>query len=61
MAVTYEWMTVVETAEYLHVRERWVRRAIDEKRLSFHRIGRHIRIAKADVDDFIRSSRVEAR
>ncbi len=39
--------------------ERYVRRLVAERRIAFHRMGRCVRLAPADVDAYIEASRVE--
>jgi hypothetical protein len=36
-----------------------VRRLIFERRIAFVKVGRHVRIATADLDAYIRAGRVE--
>jgi excisionase family DNA binding protein len=38
---------------------RFVRRLIFERRIAFVKVGRHVRIATADLDAYIRAGRVE--
>jgi excisionase family DNA binding protein len=52
-------MTVDEAAAALNTNPRFVRRLIAERRIVFHRIGRHIRIAAQDLEAFIAAGRVE--
>jgi excisionase family DNA binding protein len=56
-AVRY--LTVVESAGYLNTSERFVRRLISERRIAFHHVGRHVRIAVADLEAFMQAGRVE--
>lgn len=53
-------LDVGQAADYLGTGERFVRRLIAERRVPFHRVGRHIRFDVADLDSFLASSRVEA-
>ena len=55
-AVRY--LTVCESAEYLNTSERFVRRLISERRIAFHHVGRHVRIAVADLEAFMQAGRV---
>lgn len=55
------YLTVVEAAEYLNTSVRFVRRLIAERRIAFHKIGAHVRLALLDLDAFIEAGRVEAR
>jgi excisionase family DNA binding protein len=52
-------ITVAEAAERLDTPVRFVRRLIAERRIPFHKIGRHVRIHTHDIDDFIAAGRVE--
>lgn len=54
-----KYLTVLETAEYLNTSERFVRRLIAERRIAFHRVGRHVRLAVADLEAFVQAGRVE--
>ncbi len=53
------YLTVAETAEYLNTSERFVRRLIAERRIAFHHVGRHVRIALSDVQAWLVAQRVE--
>lgn len=53
------YLTVAETAEYLNTSERFVRRLIAERRIAFHHVGRHVRIALCDVQAWLAAQRVE--
>lgn len=53
--------TVEEAAELLNTSPRFVRRLIAERRITFTRIGRHIRIAADDLEAFVAHGRVIAR
>jgi excisionase family DNA binding protein len=52
-------LTVPQVAERLNVGERFVRRLIAERRITFVRVGRHVRIEQAAVDAYIASGVVE--
>jgi excisionase family DNA binding protein len=54
------YLTVVEAAEYLNTSVRFVRRLVAERRIAFHKVGTHVRIAVVDLEDFVRAGRVEA-
>lgn len=51
--------TVEEAAERLNTAPRFVRRLIYERRITFTRLGRHVRIPADAVEDFIAAGRVE--
>jgi excisionase family DNA binding protein len=53
-------LTVGEAAEFLGTSVRFVRRLIAERRIAYIRIGRHVRIAEADLASFIAAGRIEA-
>ena len=59
MTVASRYHTVAESAEYLNTSERFVRRLIAERRIAFHHVGRHVRLAVADLEAFVRAGRVE--
>jgi excisionase family DNA binding protein len=54
-----KYLTVVETAGYLNTSERFVRRLIAERRIAFHHVGRHVRFALTDLDQWLAAGRVE--
>ena len=53
-------LTVDEAAEGLGTSTRFVRRLIAERRIAYIRVGRHVRIAEADLASFVAAGRVEA-
>jgi excisionase family DNA binding protein len=53
-------LTVEEAADRLGTSVRFVRRLIAEHRIAYIRIGRHVRIAEADLASFIAAGRIEA-
>jgi excisionase family DNA binding protein len=57
--MTQHYMTVTDAAEYLNTTVRFVRRLIEERRIAFHRFGRHVRLARTDLDAFVNAGRVE--
>ncbi|HEU5476140.1 MAG TPA: helix-turn-helix domain-containing protein [Actinophytocola sp.] len=54
------YLTVDEAAEYMNTTARFVRRLIAERRVPFHKIGRHVRLKVVDLQAFIDAGRVEA-
>jgi excisionase family DNA binding protein len=50
-------LTVDETAEAMNVSVRFVRRLIAERRIAVHRLGRHVRISRDDIDAFVAAGR----
>ena len=55
---TKKYLTVSEAAEHLNTSDRFVRRLIAERRIAFHKVGRHVRFAVADLDAFVAAGRV---
>jgi excisionase family DNA binding protein len=53
------YLTVGEAADYLNTSARFIRRLIAERRIAFHKVGAHVRLAVADLDAFISAGRVE--
>jgi excisionase family DNA binding protein len=53
-------LTVDEAAERLGTSTRFIRRLIAERRIAYVRVGRHVRIAEADLASFVAAGRVEA-
>ncbi|MGH4008102.1 MAG: helix-turn-helix domain-containing protein [Pseudonocardiaceae bacterium] len=54
-----KYLTVPETAVYLNTSERFVRRLVAERRIAFHHVGRHVRFALSDLDEWLIAGRVE--
>jgi excisionase family DNA binding protein len=54
-------LTVDEAAERLGTSTRFIRRLIAERRIAYTKLGRHVRIAAADLDAYVASGRVESR
>jgi excisionase family DNA binding protein len=50
---------VAEVAELLSTTERFPRRLIEERRIRFVRVGRHVRIPESALREFIASGLVE--
>jgi excisionase family DNA binding protein len=55
-----KYLSVNETAEYLSTSVRFIRRLITERRIAFHKVGRHVRISVEDLEQFVLAGRVEA-
>jgi len=53
-------LNVQEAADYLSVKERFIRRIIAERRVEFVRVGRHIRFDQKVLDAFIDDQTVRA-
>jgi len=59
MTSAARYLTVAESAVYLNTSVRFVRRLIAERRIAFHHVGRHLRIALDDLEAFMQAGRVE--
>jgi excisionase family DNA binding protein len=57
--VNTNYLNVQEAAEYLNTSVRFVRRLIAERRIAFHKVGAHVRLAVEDLEAFVQSGRVE--
>jgi excisionase family DNA binding protein len=55
------YLTVQEAADYLNTSVRFVRRLIEERRIAFHKVGRHVRLHMADLEAYVNAGRVEPR
>jgi excisionase family DNA binding protein len=53
-------LTVEAAAERMSTSVRFIRRLIAERRIAFVKLGRHVRIAEADIVAFIEAGRVDA-
>ncbi|MBV2363479.1 helix-turn-helix domain-containing protein [Streptomonospora nanhaiensis] len=52
-------LTVAQVAERLNTSERYPRRLIEERRITFVKLGRHVRIPETALDEFIAAGLVE--
>jgi excisionase family DNA binding protein len=55
----HHYLKVPEAADYLNTSVRFIRRLIAERRIAFHKVGVHVRLAAADLDAFVQAGRVE--
>lgn len=53
-------LTPEQAAERLGTSLRFIRRLIFERRIAFTKVGRYVRIAASDLEEFIAAGRVEA-
>jgi excisionase family DNA binding protein len=51
-------LTVDQAAERLGTSPRFIRRLVAERRIAFAKLGKHVRIASADLDAFVAARRV---
>jgi excisionase family DNA binding protein len=58
--MTERLLTVEEAADRLGTSMRFVRRLIAERRIAYIKVGRHVRIAEADLASFVAACRMEA-
>lgn len=54
-----KYLTVTEAADYLNTSVRFIRRLIAERRIAFHKAGTHVRLAVADLDNYMQAGRIE--
>jgi excisionase family DNA binding protein len=52
-------LTVEQAAERLGTSVRFVRRLVAERRIAYVKLGRHVRIAEADLSSFVAAGRVD--
>lgn len=52
-------LSIPEAAVFLNVTDRWVRRAVRERRIPYLKVGRNVRFLIADLQAFLAQSRVE--
>jgi len=52
-------LSVEEVATELGTPVRFVRRLVQERRIRFHKIGKYVRIAQADLEEFVSCSVVD--
>ena len=52
-------LSIEAAAELLGVEVRWMRRAVAERRIAFHKIGHYVRFDREDLRAFVASARVE--
>ena len=53
-----ELLTVGQAAEYLGTGERFIRRLIADRSISYVKLGRYVRLQRSTLDDFIEAGRV---
>lgn len=55
-----QYLSVPEAAEYLGTSVRFIRRLVSERRITFFKLGSHVRISLEDLETFIQDGRVNA-
>jgi excisionase family DNA binding protein len=53
-------LSVEQAAERLGTSARFVRRLVFERRIAYIKVGRHVRIAEHDLNNYVATGRVEA-
>jgi excisionase family DNA binding protein len=54
-------MTVEQAAEYLGTGTRFIRRLITERRISFVKVGKYVRLERSVLDAFVDAGRVHSQ
>jgi excisionase family DNA binding protein len=52
-------LTVDQAAEAMGTSTRFIRRLIAERRITYTKLGRHVRIAESDLINYVATGRVE--
>ncbi len=52
-------LDIAAAAEHLSVSERFVKRLVLERRVTYHKVGRFVRFDPSDLEDFLAGCRVE--
>ncbi len=55
---TQAFLNVQQLADRLNTKPRMIYRLVDERRIPFYKIGKHLRFDPTEVDSFITSCRV---
>ena len=56
--VVDELLTVAQAGDYLGTGERFVRRLVAERRISYVKLGKYVRLQRSTLNDFIEAGRV---
>jgi excisionase family DNA binding protein len=54
-------LTVAEAGEYLRTGTRFVRRLITERRISYVKVGKYVRLERSTLDAFVDAGRVHSQ
>jgi len=54
-------LSIAEAADLLGTSPHFVRRLVAERRIAFHKVGRHVRLTEPDLISFVAAGRVRAR
>ena len=52
-------LDIPAVAELLGVKERFVRRLVEENRVTYHKVGKFVRFYQRDITDWVDEGRVE--
>lgn len=52
-------LTIDQAAERLGTSQRFIRRLVAERRIAYTKVGKFVRIAASDLEEFIAAGRVE--
>ena len=56
----HQYLNKAAAADHIGCSERFMSRLVDERRISFYRVGKFIRFRTEDLDAFVEAGRVEA-
>ena len=59
MGTKRTWLDVDGASDWLGVEERFIRRLVAERRVTYYKVGRHLRFDANDLDDFLDTNRVD--
>ncbi len=59
MGTKRTWLDTPGAADWLGVEERFIRRLVAERRVTYYKVGRHLRFDVDDLDEFLDSNRVD--
>ncbi len=59
MGTKKTWLDVNAAADWLGVEGRFIRRLVAEQRVTYYKVGRHLRFDANDLDDFLNANRVD--
>ena len=54
-------LTVAQAGEYLGTGERFIRRLITERRISYVKVGKYVRLERSTLDAFVDAARVHSQ
>jgi excisionase family DNA binding protein len=54
-------LSVAEAGEYLGTGERFIRRLITERRISYVKVGKYVRLERSTLDAFVDAGRIHSQ